>query len=288
MQAIPAFKRCATALILLKGRWHSPKNERQNGQEVDLMDMELKGKRALVTGGTRGIGRAIAETLAQEGADVAICARNPDQVADAVASLSGHGGKAIGSAVDVSDKAALKSWIDSAAAELGGLDIVVANVSALADEAADKDWQAGFDIDIMATVHTVNAALPHLKKSEAASVVAISSVSALVGSPVRAYNAVKAAVIAYVSNLAHEFAGVNIRANTVSPGMIYFEDGVWGVREREQPEIFKASLARNPMGRMGTPQEVANAAVFLASPRASFVTGTNLVVDGAITQRVQY
>ncbi len=252
------------------------------------MDLELKGKRALVTGGTRGIGRAIAETLASEGADIAICARNAEQVAETVTSLSGHGVRATGSVVDVSDKAVLNAWVDNAANELGGIDIVVANVSALSGAATDEDWQAGFDVDIMATVHTVEAALPHLAKSTAASIVAISSVSAVVGSQVRAYNAVKAAVITYVSNLAHEHAGQGIRANTVSPGMIYFEDGVWGWRERNQPDIFKASLARNPMGRMGTPQEVANATVFLSSPRASFITGTNLVCDGAITQRVQF
>ncbi len=247
------------------------------------MDLNLKGKRALVTGGTRGIGRAIAETLAGEGADLAICARNSEEVADAVTALSASGGQCLGKAVDVGDKAALAAWITEAGEELGGIDIVVANVSALSE-----DWQAGFDIDVMGTVNTVEAALPALEQSEAGAIVAISSVSAVVGSHVRAYNAVKAAVIAYVSNLAHQYADQNIRANSVSPGTIYFEDGVWGQRKRNQPEAFKAALERNPMGRMGTPQEVANAVAFLASPRASFITGTNLIVDGALTQRVQY
>ena len=247
------------------------------------MDLELKGKRAIVTGGTRGIGRAVAETLAAEGADVAICARDGEQVADAVTALSASGGRCTGKAVDVGDKAALAAWIGEAAEDLGGIDIVVANVSALSE-----DWQAGFDIDVMATVNTVEAALPALQKSEAASIIAIASVSAVVASHVRAYNAVKAAVIAYLSNLAHQYADQNIRANSVSPGTIYFEDGVWGWRERNQPEAFKIALERNPMGRMGTPQEVANAVAFLASPRASFITGSNLIVDGALTQRVQY
>ncbi len=249
------------------------------------MDLGLKGKKSLVTGGTRGIGRAIAERLAMEGADVAVCARNAEEVAQTVTALQGMGVQAMGASVDVGDQAALKAWIDAAAGEMGGLDVLVANVSAM----GDADWRGSFEIDVLGSINTAEAALPHLEKSEAGAIVAISSVSALqFFGGVRPYNTMKAALINYMSNLAHELAPRGVRVNTVSPGTIYFEGGVWHTRELEAPEISKGALGMNPMGRMGTPEEVANATVFLCSPLASFITGTNLLVDGALTQGVQY
>ncbi|NQV58163.1 MAG: SDR family oxidoreductase [Alphaproteobacteria bacterium] len=249
------------------------------------MDLGLKGKKALVTGGTRGIGRAIAERLAMEGADVAVCARNADEVAEAVAALQGMGVQATGASVDVGDQAALKAWIDAAADELGGLDVLVANVSAM----GAADWRGSFEIDVLGSIHTVEAALPYLEKSDAGAIVAISSVSALqYFGGVRPYNTMKAALINYMSNMAHELAPKGVRVNTVSPGTIYFEGGVWHTRKVETPELFQGALGMNPMGRMGTPEEVANATVFLCSPLASFISGTNLLVDGAMTQSVQY
>ena len=252
------------------------------------MDLGLKGRKAMVTGGTRGIGRAIAERLAMEGADVAICARNGGEVLEAVAALEGLGVKATGASVDVSDAGALKGWINDAAGELGGLDILVPNVSAMAGN-REEDWRLSFEIDIMGTINTIDTALPFLEKSDAGAVVVINSVAALqYFGGVRSYSTVKAALINHVSNLAHAYAPKGLRFNSVSPGTIYFEGGVWHQREREMPEAYKTALNFNPMGRMGTPQEVANAAVFLVSPMASFITGTNLLVDGAATPSVQY
>jgi len=253
------------------------------------MDLGLRGKKAMVTGGTRGIGRAIAERLATEGADVAICARNADEVAATVSALQDMGVQATGTNVDVGDELALKSWINQAVSELGGLDIVVANVSALAGDDTAAAWHDAFDIDMMGTIHTIDGALPHLEKSETGAIVAISSVSALqYFGGVRAYNSMKAALINHMSNLAHALAPKGIRVNTVSPGTIYFEGGIWNKRELELPELFEGALAMNPMGRMGTPNEVADATVFLCSPLASFIAGTNLLVDGALSQGVQY
>jgi len=253
------------------------------------VDLELRGKKAIVTGGTRGIGRAIAELLAAEGADVAICARNREQIDEAVTALGRKGIRAWGRPVDVADTAALRGWIADAAAALGGLDIFVSNVSALAVATDEATWRRSFDIDVMGTVVGVDTALPLLEKAGGGAVVIIGSIAAVeVMGPTRPYNAVKAALVPYMKSTARNHAGKNIRVNMVSPGTVYFKGGVWHVREQKQPEFFKAALARNPMGRMGKPEEVADAVVFLASPRASFVTGANLIIDGAATQRVQF
>jgi len=253
------------------------------------VDLGLSGKRALVTGATRGIGRAIADLLAAEGADVAICARNPDQVRETIAALGAEGITATGRAVDVADGPALKSWVDDAVSELGGLDIVVSNVSALAIGQDEASWNAGFGTDLMGAVRAVNAAMPHLEKSSCPAIVVISSVSGReVDFAAGPYGVFKAALIHYVKGLSYQLAGKNIRVNAVSPGNTYFPGGVWEKIEQGNPELFKTALALNPTGRMARPDEVARAVVFLASPAASFISGTNLVVDGALTRGVQF
>lgn len=253
------------------------------------MDLQLKGKKAVVTGGTKGIGRAVAEGLAAEGCDVAFCARNAAEVVSTAAALQSKGIKASGAAVDVGDGAALKAWIGEAAEALGGIDILVANVSALAINKDEASWQQEFNVDLMGTVRAVEAAMPFLEKSSAASIIGISSVSGFeIDFAAGPYGAIKAALIHYMSGLSTQLAPKGIRANTVSPGNTYFKDGVWHRVEQGMPDFFKTALAMNPMGRMARPEEIANAVVFLASPAASFITGTNLVVDGALTKRVQF
>jgi 3-oxoacyl-[acyl-carrier protein] reductase len=252
------------------------------------MDLGLNGRKVLVTGGTKGIGRAIATLFAAEGAHVAICARDKAQVEATTAELA-KSGKAFGAAVNVSDGPAISAWVGDAAIALGGIDIVVPNVSALAVAGNEAAWQAGFQTDIMGTVRVVDAAMPWLEKSDAASIVIISSVSGReVDFAAGPYGAFKAALIHYAQGLASQLAPRNIRANTVSPGNTYFPGGVWEKIEQGNPALFAQSLALNPTGRMGTPQEVARAVVFLASPAASFITGTTLVVDGALTRGVQF
>jgi 3-oxoacyl-[acyl-carrier protein] reductase len=253
------------------------------------MDLGLEGRKVLVTGGTKGIGRAIADIFAAEGAYVAICARNKPEVEAATAALAEKAGRAFGAAVDVSDGPAVSAWVSDAAAALGGIDIVVPNVSALAVAANEAAWQAGFQTGLMGSVRVVDAAMPWLEKSDAGSIVIISSVSGReVDFAAGPYGAFKAALIHYAQGLAYQLAAKNIRANTVSPGNTYFPGGVWEQIEQGNPELFAQSLALNPTGRMGTPAEVARAVVFLASPAASFITGTNLVVDGALTRGVQF
>jgi 3-oxoacyl-[acyl-carrier protein] reductase len=253
------------------------------------MDLQLKGLKTIVTGGTKGIGLAIAQTFAREGAEVAICARDAQSVkttASALAELSGA--RAEGAAIDVADGAALREWVKSVGSRWGGLDIVVANVSALAIGNDIESWRKEFETDLLGTVNLIDAAMPFLEASKAASIVAISSVSGReIDFAAGPYGVFKAALVHYIQGLANQLASKGIRANTVSPGNVYFEGGVWDWIEHNDPALYERSLALNPTGRMAKPQEVANAVAFIASPAASFVSGTNFVVDGALTRGVQ-
>jgi 3-oxoacyl-[acyl-carrier protein] reductase len=253
------------------------------------VDLQLKGKKAIVIGASRGIGRSIAETLAAEGADVAICARGQAGVDEVAAGL---GGKSFGGAVDIADGPALKAWVTEAAERLGGLDILVSNASALTRGAGEDDWKRMYDVDLMGAVRSLEAARPFLEKAGAergdAAFIITSSVSAAEAGAPSAYGAIKAALIHFAKGVAREGAPRHLRCNVVSPGTVYFKGGVWGNAEEHAPEFFKTMIARNPTGRMGTPQEIAAAAVFLASPVSAFTTGINMVVDGAVTQRANF
>jgi 3-oxoacyl-[acyl-carrier protein] reductase len=256
------------------------------------MDLHLKAKNAVVLGGTRGIGRAIAETLASEGANVSICARNADQVREAVAALKDKGVRAMGSSVDITDGLALQTFISKSAKELGGIDILVSNAGAMAIGNDEASWNANFRLDVLGAVVAFEAARPYLedaasRNSDAAFII-ISSVSAAEADSASAYGPIKAALIHHAKGLARQYAPKHVRVNVVSPGMVYFEGGVWNMVEKGMPDYFKQQMTRNPTGRAATPQDVANAAVFLASPASSYTTGVNLLVDGAISRRVNF
>lgn len=252
------------------------------------MDLQLAGLRALVTGGTKGIGRAIVESLTAEGAAVAFCARTASDVEAAVGELEAANARVLGEAVDVGDAAALSAWVGRAAEEFGGLDIVVTNVSALAIGPTEQHWRSSFDIDMMHTVRVVDAAMPHLERSESASIVVVSSVSGReIDFAASAYGSMKAALIHYAQGLSHQLAAKGIRANSVSPGNTYFPGGVWNQIEDGNPDLYNEALGLNPLGRMAAPAEIAYAVTMLASPRASFITGTNLVADGGLSRGVQ-
>lgn len=252
------------------------------------MDLHLAGRRALVTGGTRGIGRAIAFGLAAEGCDVAICARNTQEVAATVAALKASDVSSYGEALDVGDTSALEQFIGRAAQLLGGLDILVCNASALVSGSDADAFRRAFDIDLMHTRNAAEAAIPHISKAGGGAIIAISSISGSedYGYNSSAYGTLKAALLFYVKSLARHVAPHGIRANVVSPGTTFFEGGYWDKVKHQDPERFASTVAENPMGRMARPDEIADVVVFLASQRSSFVSGTNVVVDGTLTARI--
>ncbi len=256
------------------------------------MDLGLKGKSAIVLGGTRGIGRAIAGTLADEGANVAVCARNAEQVTATVAELKASGIRATGASVDVTDGAALTAWVQSVASELGGVDMLFSNAGAMAQGGDPASWEQNFKLDVLGAVHAFEAARPFLEaggeKTGDAAFVIISSISAAQADANSSYGPIKAALIHMAKGLARQYASKKIRVNVVSPGTVYFKGGVWNMIEQNTPKRYEDAMRRNPTGRMATPQEIANAAVFLASPVSAFTTGSNLVVDGAISNRVNF
>jgi len=253
------------------------------------MDLRLKGKRALITGGSKGIGRAIANGLAEEGCDIAICARDARGVALAVDDLKAMGVNAHGASVDVGERAALEGFIGKAAETLGGLDILICNASAFAEGASEEAFRAAFEIDLLHTRNACEAALPWLETSQGGSIIAISSISGSedYGYGSVSYGTMKAALFFYVKSLSRHVAAKGIRANVVSPGTTLFDGGFWDRVRINDPRGFETNVAANPLGRMARPEEIADAVVFLASPRASFISGTNLVVDGTLTMRVQ-
>ncbi|MCY3810738.1 MAG: SDR family NAD(P)-dependent oxidoreductase [Gammaproteobacteria bacterium] len=253
------------------------------------MDLDLTGRRALVTGGSRGIGRAIVEVLAEEGCRVSFCARDAERVGTTGAELRAAGLHVHGHVADVTNDAALESWMTASAADLGGIDILVANAGALANTADLSAWRQGFETDVLGTVATVEHAIPHLRESDDGSIVVISSAAALeIYAGERPYNAIKATLTAYAGGLAQRLAPDGIRANVVSPGAVMFEGSVWERARVERPEAYADMVARTVIGRLGNPREIAQAVAYVASPVAGFVTGTNFVIDGGLTKRIHY
>jgi 3-oxoacyl-[acyl-carrier protein] reductase len=257
------------------------------------MDLQLAGRKAIVTGATKGIGLSIARLLADEGVDLAICARTAADVKKTVAELSAKGIKAYGDAVDVQDREAYTRWLESACEQLGGLDIFVSNTTGTPGLAGETGWKATFEIDVMGAVRGVETALPHLRKSSSAAVVLIGSISGVMSKMIPApgafaYGAGKAALIAYGAMLSKQVAKDGIRVNTVSPGPIYFEGGPWDRIRQHAPAVLADAEAHCVIGRLGRPEDVAAAVVFLASPASGFTVGQNLHVDGGYMEHIAF
>ncbi|ORM36586.1 MULTISPECIES: SDR family NAD(P)-dependent oxidoreductase [Williamsia] len=253
------------------------------------MDLNLKGKRALISGASRGIGLAIARTLLAEGASVGICARGEEHLAEVAGELSEQG-TVFHKAVDVGDADSVKSFVDEAAEALGGIDIVVVNASAATGK-GHQAWVNSFNVDLMSLVNFIESATPHLEVSESASVVTISTTSALEAGPIstaNSYGALKAAVLQHSSAQARALGPKGIRVNAISPGPIFFEGGAWDTIQTARPALYEAALASASLGKLGGAEDVANAVVFLSSPAAGHITGTNLVVDGGFTNRFDF
>jgi 3-oxoacyl-[acyl-carrier protein] reductase len=251
------------------------------------MDLGLSGKKAIVTGSTKGIGRAIAETLLDEGAAVAICARDADGVAAAVAELAGRG-TVWGRAVDAADATSLSSFISEATEQLGGLDIYVHNTSGKPAKSLEA-WQNNFDIDLMALVVGAGAAADALADGGGALIsIGTSAVGEHFGGGANSYSAFKAAVTNWTLGQAQVLGARGIRCNVVSPGPIWVEGGDWNRVKDAKPDFFAATEKAHPMGHIGDVDDVAKTVVFLASPAAKHINGANLTVDGGFMKRVNY
>jgi 3-oxoacyl-[acyl-carrier protein] reductase len=252
------------------------------------MNLGLKSKKVILTGGSRGLGRAALELFAAEGADIAFFSRNPAQVSATIAALEPYGVKVFGEAFEMGNRDAYREWLSKAVERLGGLDIFVHNVSS-SGAGAGSDWNITMNLDIFGAVDAVEVLQPHLEKSDAASIILMSSTAAVETFMVpSAFNALKAALITYGKQLSQSLGPKGIRVNTVSPGPIFFPGGNWEKIRAAKPELFKAQFEKMALGRFGTAEEVARSVVFLASPASSYTTGANLVIDGGYTKRVQF
>jgi len=246
------------------------------------MDLGLTGKRCCVLGASRGIGRAIAAGLAAEGAHLAICGRDAASLSAAEKALRATGVQVYAASVDVGQPDALAAFLDASREALGGIDVLVHNASALATGPELSAWTASLQVDLMAAVHACERVIPWMEASGGGSILFVSSISGLEAVPMPdfAYTTTKAALIAYAKKLSVLNAARGIRVNAIAPGSVEFPGGVWDHVRQHQPPLYEMVRASIPRGRLATPEEIADAAVFLVSPRAGWITGECLAIDG--------
>ena len=253
------------------------------------MDLGLAGKKAIIVGGARGIGYAIAEVLAREGCDLAISARSSDAVKDSVANLKRYDTRVVGGAVDVTKPDAYRKWLEKAVDQLEGCDILIPITSAGGGLGSEKYWEKAFQVDVLGPVRAVDVVLPHMVKRQSGSIVLIATTSAgeAMGGP-QPYNAMKASLVTWGKQLALAHGKDGVRVNVVSPGPIEFEGGNWEMIKDTMTKFYEATLRQQPLGRFGKPDEIARCVAFIASPAASWVNGSHLIVDGGFTNRTHF
>jgi NAD(P)-dependent dehydrogenase (short-subunit alcohol dehydrogenase family) len=252
------------------------------------MDLGLRGKKVIINGGGRGIGRAALELYAAEGCDIAFFSRDARRVDETITTLSAGGGKVYGDAIDMNDSATYQGWLRSAAERLGGCDIFIHNASSSGAQGT-TDWDLTFRLDMMGAVKGCETLEPALEASGAGSVILMSSTAAVETFIYpQAFNALKAAVITYGKQLSQLWAAKKIRVNCICPGPTTYPGGNWEMIQGAMPELYAKTLGEIPLGRFGAPADIAQAMLFLSSPMASYITGANLVIDGGYTKRVQF
>jgi|SRR5438093_390701 len=252
------------------------------------MDLGLRGKKVIINGGSRGIGRAALEIYASEGCDIAFFSRDAKRVDETITLLQQSGVKVFGDALDMNDGAAYQAWLKSAAERLGGCDIFIHNASSSGAQGT-TDWEMTYRLDMMGAVNGCQTLEPALEASGSGSVILMSSTAAIETFIYpQAFNAIKAAIITYGKQLSQLWAPKNIRVNMLCPGPIAYPGGNWSAIKDAMPELYNKTLSDMPLGRFGAPEDVARSMVFLSSPMASYITGANIVVDGGYTKRVQF
>lgn len=253
------------------------------------MDLRLNGLKAAVTGGTRGIGNAIIQMLAQEGCDIATCGRAPERIEAARSMVTATGARFHGETLQGRDGDAMRAWTQNSVAALGGLDIFIASLSAGGGTDEERYWYRNFEIDLMSAVRGVEEALPALRQSKNPSILILGTMAAseTFVAPM-AYNAIKAALVTWSKQLSQQLAPEGIRVNCLSPGPTMFKGSNWEMIRVARSRIYDNAIRQQPTRRMGTAEEIAKAAVFLASPAASWCNGAHLLVDGGYSKRVPF
>jgi NAD(P)-dependent dehydrogenase (short-subunit alcohol dehydrogenase family) len=255
------------------------------------MNLGLKGKRAIVTGGSRGIGKAVIDTFIEEGMQIATCSRNVKSLENSLAQWNKGEANVIAESVDVTDEKAFTAWFNNSVAQLGGLDVFVSNVSTRVESGGLERWKETFEVDLLQHIRATELAIPHLKNSQQPAIVYVASIASIMTANMPSeveYGTMKAALVSYATQLANKLGQDNIRVNIVSPGPIHHDQGFWEMVKQKQPDLYKRASAISVFNRLGTPNEVANSIAFLSSPVASNITAANLRVDGGAIKTVNF